>query len=237
MKLNCLIIDDEPMARKGIMEYAGDVEFLNVVAQCENALKASSWLESNQIDLLLLDIQMPKLTGIDLLKTLQIPPMAIFITAFPDFALEGYSLNIIDYLVKPVPFQRFVQAVNKARDFHLLKNKTEKEQPEKFFFIKSNGRYEKVHFNEVLFAESMQNYVVIHTTEKKLFAYLTLSGLESQLPKEQFLRVHKSFIISIEKIEAIDGNEITIGKSAIPISRNLREDVTQKILGNNLFKR
>ncbi len=237
MKLNCLIIDDEPVARKGMMEYASEIEFLHVVAQCENALKASTYLKEGTIDLLLLDIQMPKLSGIEFLKSISNPPMAIFTTAYSEYAIEGYSLNVIDYLVKPVPFQRFVQAVNKARDFYLMKHKTDKTISENYFFIKSNGRYEKVDFNEVLFVESMQNYIVIHTPDRKLITYLTLSGIEAQLPGDQFMKVHKSFIVSLSKIESVDGSEIMIGKNHIPISRNLREEVTQKIIGNNLFRR
>jgi DNA-binding LytR/AlgR family response regulator len=236
MKLNCLIIDDEPIARKGMAEYVNEIDFLHIVAQCENALKASTYLKEGTIDLLLLDIQMPKLSGIDFLKTIKEPPMAIFTTAYSEHALEGYSLNIIDYLVKPVPFQRFVQAVNKARDFYLMKHKTD-QAAEKYFFVKSNGRYEKVDFSEVLFIESMQNYVVIHTRERKLITYLTLTGIETRLPNEQFLKVHKSFIVAFSKIESVDGNEITIKDTVIPISRMLKDEVMQKILGNNLFKR
>lgn len=237
MKLNCLIVDDEPMARQGMMEYAREIEFLHVVAPCENALKASSYINEGTIDLLFLDIQMPKLSGIDFLKSISNPPMAILTTAFSEYALEGYSLSVIDYLVKPVPFQRFVQAVNKARDFYLMKHPTDHAVTASYFFVKSSRRYEKVNFNEVLFVESMQNYVVIHTPERKLITYLTLTGIESQFPPEQFLKVHKSFIVSIAKIESVDGSEITIGKNQIPMSRNLREDVMQKIIGSNLFKR
>jgi DNA-binding LytR/AlgR family response regulator len=236
MKLNCLIIDDEPVARKGLAEYAKDVEFLNVVAQCENAMKASTFLQEEKIDLLFLDIQMPKLSGVDFLKSLKNPPMTIFTTAFSDYAVEGYSLDVIDYLIKPISFERFLRAVNKAHDFYKLKN-TASQATENYFFVKSSGRIEKIDFNEILYVESLQNYVTIHTKDRKLITYLTLSGLESQLPADRFIKVHKSFLVASAKIDSIDGNELIIGKARVPISRTLKEEVLQKIVGKNLLKR
>jgi len=239
MKLNCLIIDDEPVARKGLEEYVIEVDFLHLAGKCENALKASAQLHSGNIDLLLLDIHMPKLSGIEFLKTLKNPPMVIFTTAYSEHALEGYALNIIDYLVKPIPFERFLKAVQKARDFYALKQKADvtSTPSQEYFFIKCDHKFEKVKYSEVLYMEAMQNYCLIHTVERKMITYLTFSGLESQLPTDRFLKVHKSFMISLDKIKAIEGNEILIGNARIPISRSLKDEVMQKIMGNNLFKR
>ncbi len=239
MKLNCLIIDDEPVARKGLEEYVNEVDFLHLAGKCENAVKASALLHEGNIDLLLLDIHMPKLSGIEFLKTLKNPPMVIFTTAYSEYALEGYSLDIIDYLVKPIPFERFLKAVQKAHDFYMLKQKAEATptSSQDYFFIKCDSKFEKVKYNEVLYVEAMQNYCIIHTVERKMITYITFSGLESQLPTDRFLKVHKSFMIALDKIKAVDSNEIVIGNSRIPVSRNLKDDVMQKIMGNNLFKR
>lgn len=239
MKLNCLIIDDEPVARKGLEEYVTEVEFLHLAGKCENAVKGSALLHDGKIDLLLLDIHMPKLSGIEFLKTLKNPPMVIFTTAYSEYALEGYSLDIIDYLVKPIPFERFLKAVQKAHDFYVLKQKAESSataSPE-YFFIKCDHKFEKVNYTDVLYVEAMQNYCIIHTAERKMITYITFSGLESQLPADRFLKVHKSFLVSLNKIKAVEGNEILMGNARIPISRNLKDEVMQKIMGDNLFKR
>ena len=239
MKLSCLIIDDEPVARKGMEEYILEIDFLHLVGQCENPVKATQYLNKQPIDLLFLDIQMPKVSGIDFLKTLRNPPLVIFTTAYPQYALEGYSLDVIDYLMKPISFDRFLKATQKAREVYQIKRLVaeQKEIHSDYFFVKCDSKYEKINFDDVKYVEALQNYVVIHTRDKKLITYITLTGLENQLPKEQFLKVHKSFLVSIGSIKAIDGNEILIGEVRIPISRNLKENVMNRILGNNLFKR
>lgn len=236
MKLNCLIIDDEPLARKGISEYVKEVEFLNSAGECGSAAEAAGLLAKHPVDLLLLDIQMPRLSGIDFLKTLSHPPMAIFTTAYSEYALEGYSLDVIDYLVKPIPFDRFLKAVQKAHDFHLMRQKETVSSPE-YFFVKSNGKFERVAFGDILYIESMQNYVIIHLSGQKLIVYMTLAGLEAQLPPKRFMKVHKSFIVSIEQVNAIENNEIVIKNSRIPISRSLKDEVMKRILGDNLLSR
>jgi DNA-binding LytR/AlgR family response regulator len=237
MKLNCLIVDDEPVARKGLAEYVTEVDFLSLAGQCENALKANALLNESPVDLIFLDIQMPKLTGIDFLKTLKNPPMIIFTTAYAEYAIEGYTLDVVDYLLKPISFERFLKSVQKAFEIHSLKHQTAQIKNPDYFFVKSDSKFEKVRYDEVMYVEALQNYVIIHTAAKKLITYLTMTGLESQLPKEQFLKVHKSFIVSVPQIKAIDGNELLIGEARIPISRNLKDDVVNQIIGNKLFKR
>jgi DNA-binding LytR/AlgR family response regulator len=239
MKLNCLIIDDEPIARKGLGEYVEEIEFLNCTATFENALKATAYLNEYKVDLMFLDIHMPKVTGIELLKTLKNPPLTILTTAYPDYALEGYSLDVIDYLVKPIPFNRFLKASQRALEFFQLKtNAAEYDaRPTDYCFVKCDRKFEKVFFRDVSHVEGLQNYAVIHVAGRKLITYMTLSSLENQLPKDQFLKVHKSFLVSVQHITAIDGDEIFLRDIRVPISRNLREQVMNQILGSRLFKR
>ena len=236
MSLRCLIIDDEPMARKGLEEYVHEVEFLTLVAQCENPVQATGYLDGG-VDLIFLDIHMPKLSGIEFIKTLKDPPMIIFTTAYSEHALEGYTLDIIDYLLKPISFDRFLKAANKARDFHALQRQGQKKNQPDYFFIKCDSKFEKVFYRDVLYLEALQNYVVLHTQERKLITYMTLSGLEALLPKEQFIKVHKSYVVSIPQIRALEGNEVNVSGIKIPISRNLKDEVVKRILGNNLFSR
>jgi DNA-binding LytR/AlgR family response regulator len=238
MPLNCLIVDDEPVARKGLEEYVKEVEFLNLVGECENALKATAMMSQHPVDLLFLDIQMPKLTGIDFLKTLKIPPLVIFTTAYSEYALEGYALDVVDYLMKPITFERFLKAAQKAFDLHTLKKASHNDKvAEDHFFVKCDSKFEKIYFNEVTFIEGLQNYAVIHTLTRKLITYITMSSLEHQLPADQFMKVHKSYIVSIPQVKAIEGNEILMGQARIPISRNLKDEVVNHIMGNKLFKR
>ncbi len=235
MKLKCLIVDDEPMARRGLEEYVEDIPFLEHVASCENALKATECLQQQPIDLMLLDINMPQVTGIELMKSLPRPPLVIFTTAHPDFALESYLLDVLDYLVKPVMFERFRRAVQKAYDYHLLKASA-RHSPD-FFFIKCEHVFEKVHFSEVLYIEAMQNYCILHTSVRKLITYITLSGLEEKLPKNAFLKVHKSFIVNVDKVTALDASDVFVGKVQIPVSRSLKDEVMKRVMGKNVFRR
>lgn len=239
MKLNCLIIDDEPIARKGLEEHVLEIEFLHCVASCENAMKASTYMNEQKIDLIYLDIHMPKVTGIDFLKTLKNPPLTILTTAYPNYALEGYTLDVIDYLVKPITFERFLKASRKALEFFQLKINAANHstKPVDYFFVRCDRKYEKVFFRDVSYVEGLQNYAVIHVPDRKLITYITLTSLENQLPKDQFLKVHKSFLISVPHITAIEGDEIIMANARVPISRSLRDQVMQQILGNSLFKR
>lgn len=238
MQLNCLIVDDEPVARKGLAEYVKEVEFLSLVGQSENAVKATGLMSQHSIDLLFLDIQMPKLTGIEFLKTMKNPPLVILTTAYSEYALEGYALDVVDYLMKPITFERFLKAAQKAYDLHQLKKSSAQEKVgEDHFFVKCDGKFEKVFFNEVTYIEGLQNYAVIHTLSKKLITYITMTSLEHQLPKDQFMKVHKSYMVSVPQVKAIEGNEILIGQARIPISRTLKDEVVNQILGNKLFKR
>lgn len=235
-KLNCLIVDDEPMARKGMQEYVRDTESLLSIGECGNAAEALEFLKQNPVDLILLDIHMPGITGIEFLRELKNPPMVIITTAYSEFALEGFELDVIDYLVKPIPFDRFAKAVHKALDFYKLRQEPySAEAP--YIFVKSAGKFERLYFDEILFVEAMQNYVVIHIEDKKFIVYMTMSGIEAKLPSARFMRVHKSFIVSFEKVKSIEDHDLLINQFRIPVSRSLKEQVVNRIMGDNFLKR
>ncbi len=239
MKVNCIIIDDEPLARKGLKEYVSEVDFLELKGEGENAEAATTLLSKGNIDLIFLDIQMPKLTGIEFLKDLKNAPMVIFTTAYSKYALESYELDVQDYLVKPISFERFLKACSKAKDFYALKqagNKTVLKNDE-YFFIRCADRYEKILYDELLYMEAMENYVIFHTISGKFISYLTLKAVESYLPADKFLKVHKSYIIAIPKIESIDGSDIIIKGKSIPISRTLKDEVMNKLVMGKFLKR
>jgi len=240
--ISCVIIDDEPLARKGMREYISDVDFLHLAGEYDNPLKATEMISRGEAQLLFLDIQMPKITGLEFMKTLQKPVPVIFTTAFPQYALDGFDLNALDYLVKPISFDRFLKAALKAKEYYEVRQKNDADKTPvaevgDYFFIKADNKLVKVLFNDILFIEALQNYVVVHTQEKKLITYLTFKSVEEYLPSSQFIKVHKSFIVSATKIDSIEGNDIRIGQHYIPISRNLKDEVMGKLLKGKFLKR
>lgn len=234
-KMHILVIEDEPLAREGLLMYIKDIDFFEVTGVCEDALEANRMLATGKIDLMFLDIQMPKLTGIEFLRSLRNPPMVIMTTAYPNFALEGYEMDVIDYLVKPYSFNRFLKAANKAREVYELKNRpAEASRPkEDYFFVKCDHRYEKIHYREVLYVEGMENYVVIHTSIQKYVTLLRMKTVEEMLPADDFLRLHKSYIVSITHIAAIDGNEVVIAGKRLPMSREKKAEILERLIKNN----
>ena len=236
-KLKCLVVDDEPLARKGMQEYVRDTDILEDVGECSNAMEANEFLQANPVDLIFLDIQMPGTTGLEFLGGLKSPPMAIITTAFTEFALESFELDVIDYLVKPIPYARFVKAVNKAKDFYRAKTIGPSAEIVPYIFVKSAGKFERLYLDDILFVEAMQNYIIIHVEGQKHIVYMTLSGMESKLPIDKFMRVHKSYIAALEKVKSIDDHDLLIGAFRIPVSRTLKEQVAGRIMGGNLLKR
>ncbi len=235
-KLSCIIVDDEPVARKILHEFVEKVPFMDLQGKFESAMKAEAFLKNNTADIIFLDIEMPKVSGLQLLQKMDIESIVILTTAFPQYALEGYELDIIDYLLKPFAFNRFLKAVQKAKDYYQMKNIATGTLQPSYIFIKSEKRIEKIELNDILYAESVGNYVSIHTENKRIMAYLTMKSLESQLPLNEFIKIHQSYLVNCSKIDAIEGNEIKIGNRSLPMSRNYREMV-MKIIHQRLLKR
>jgi DNA-binding LytR/AlgR family response regulator len=237
--LKCIIIDDEPIARKGLREYIQEVEFLQLVGEFDNPLKTSESLVQGGVDLVFLDIQMPRMTGLDFLKSWTNPVMVIFTTAYPQFAVEGFELNAVDYLVKPFSFERFWKAVLKAKTqaANLAQGQSGKQEAAEYFFIKADNKLVKINYDDILYVEAMQNYVTVHTTDKKYITYLTFKSVEDHLPPTRFLKIHKSYIVSIARIDSIEGNFVRIASHELPISRSSKEEVLEKILQNKYLKR
>ncbi|MEO7991873.1 MAG: LytTR family DNA-binding domain-containing protein [Chryseolinea sp.] len=235
-KLSCIIVDDEPIARKILQEFTEQVPFLDLIGKFENAMKAEEFLKSHQPDIIFLDIEMPKVSGLQMLKRITVESMVIVTTAFPQYALDGYELDIIDYLLKPFALHRFLKAVQKAKDFYEMKNQSGNTQSSSYIFIKSEKRIEKVELSEILYAEVLGNYMTIYTDRKTIIAYLTMKSLESQLSPIDFIKIHQSFLVNRSKIESVEGNDLKVGNKSLPISRNYRESVTS-LINKRLLKR
>jgi DNA-binding LytR/AlgR family response regulator len=233
--IKCIVVDDEPIARKGISDYVLKIPFLKLEGSFSDGLSAMEFLNKYPIDVLVLDINMPEFTGLQLLKSLIKKPVSIIVSAYPEFAVESFDLDVIDYLVKPVPFERFLKAMNKAKQYlELLQNNSASGE---YFFIKSDNKIEKVSVDDVLFIESLHNYVKIYTTVKKYMSLLTLKALEEYLPGNKFIKVHKSYVVNTDKINSIEGDELNINSHKIPMSRNLKDEVIHKLMGKKFLKR
>ncbi|MEO8862342.1 MAG: LytTR family DNA-binding domain-containing protein [Ginsengibacter sp.] len=223
--INCLVIDDEPIARKGLLEHIKEIEFLNALGECKSPIDATVFLQKNKVDLLYLDIQMPKMSGIDFLKNNPSLPPVIFTTAFSEYAIEGYELDVIDYLLKPISFNRFYKSALKAKEFIDLKLANKVSQNEDFFFVKCNQKIEKILVGDVLYAEGMANYIIIHCAQKKYIAYLTFKSLEEHLPAHLFIRIHRSYLVAIKAIKSFNHEEILLNNITLPIGKNYKDNV------------
>jgi DNA-binding LytR/AlgR family response regulator len=235
-KMRCIIVDDEPVARKILREFTAQVPFLELAGEFENVAKTKAFLHTDHADLMFLDIEMPRMSGLDYLKRSTVDPLVILTTAFPEYALEGYELDIIDYLLKPIAFSRFLKAVQKAKEYNELRQTQPVVANPTYLFVRSEKRIEKIELKDILYIESFGNYVNIHTEQKKILAYLTLKGLESQLPAQEFIKIHQSFLVSFSRISAIEGNQVFINNKPLPISRNYREGV-MRVVEQRMLKR
>ncbi len=229
--IRCLIVNDEPLARQGLEKYARQIDFLEVVGTDKNAMQANTMLHRETINLLLLDIEMPGLSGMDFLRTLPHSPLVIFTTAYAQYALEGYEFKVVDYLLKPISFERFLQAANKVWQWHAH---TPHSEPD-FIFVKTDKRLVKLRANDILWIEGWQNYVLIHTTQEKLMVLSTMKGLLELLPSTLMLRVHKSYAVAIAQVQAIEGNELVIGEHRVPMSVRMRAGVVETLTQNRLL--
>ena len=233
MKLKCIITDDEPIARKGLQNYVERIDFLELVGVCEDAIQLNNQLKSQPADLLFLDIEMPYMTGIELLNSLSNPPKVIITSAYAEYAIKGYDLEVSDYLLKPISFDRFLKAVNKVYD-QLISSQTPVVQD--YLFVKTSLKLEKIRFNDMRFIEGVENYVAIYTSDGKIITHTTLRTILQKLPPERFVQVHKSYLVNIDKIDSIEGNLLGIGKNKIPLSRTYKEAALEIILKNKLLK-
>lgn len=235
MKKNCLIVDDEPYAHEVLINYIHQVDFLNLVGACKSAMEAVNILREQKIDLLFLDIDMPLLNGIDFLKTLSNPPHVIITTAHRDYAIEGFELEVSDYLLKPIPFNRFIKAVNRVIfNKPTAMTSIEGENKKDHIFFKVEKRIVKVYLDEILYIESLKDYVKVKTRSDNFIVYQTMAALEEILPSDSFLRVQKSYIIATNKVRSIEGNMVEIGDKQITLSRSQKENLTNLILGKGI---
>jgi two-component system, LytTR family, response regulator len=232
MQPTCIIIDDEPPARNGLKEDLEALGVFKVAGMAGSAEQARELLETTAADLIFLDVEMPWTNGLEFLSALDVKPMVILVTAYPQYALHGYEHGVIDYLLKPVSPERLKLACEKALEWWALRNHAGGQTgPPGYLYIKSNGRFEKVGHDEILYLEAANNYVIVHTSQKKYLVYQTLKGMEKQLPPRGFLQTHKSFIVARPHIRQIEGDSVFVGEIRIPLSRRFKQQFLLEVLG------
>ncbi len=246
--LNVLIVDDEPLALDVLETYIGQMPELKLVRRCTNALEANEALKSQEIDLMFIDIQMPQLTGIDFVRTLSDPPMVVFTTAYPNYAIQGFDLNALDYLLKPISLERFMKAVNRAVEHHEATHRegsgsgsnstASADDGADFFFVKADKKLVKVNFDDIIYIEGLKDYVIIKLLNTRVITLQTMKSLEDRLPHNKFRRIHRSFIVAMDKIMAIDGSLVEVMEKdkpkSLPIGKNYRDDLLELIEKNRL---
>lgn len=235
MKLKCLIVDDEPLAREVLVQYIDDCPSLELMQVCSDAIEAGEYLRTRQTDLIFLDINMPRLSGISFVKTLTQPVLIIFTTAYPEFAAEGFESNAVDYLIKPFSFERFMKAVNKAVEWEEFRKNKEHAvkghsapNPE-FILLRADKKIYKTDFDDILYFECTGDYVKVHSREKMLIIHETFKNLITQLPDDQFIRVHKSYIVSLAAIRLLEGNQVDVAGHRIPIGLVYKDGLLAKL--------
>ncbi len=244
MMIRCLAVDDEPLALDIIESYISKLPYLHLVKTCSSATEAMQVLQEEKVDLMFLDIEMPELTGIQLLNILKNHPLIIFTTAYPDYALEGFNQDAVDYLLKPIPFDRFLKAVNKAQERLQRTNKNAPEAPapqtnnvpheHDFMFVKADYKTIRVDFKDVLWIEGLKDYIIIQTVDQKIITLLSMNKMMEKLPDTKFLRVHRSFIVALQKIDSIEKSRIRVGKKEIPIGEVYKDQFVKWVEENNI---
>jgi len=228
MNFPSIIVDDEPLARDVLVKYISDCPMLELVSTCKSAFEALDVLKEHTVRIIFLDINMPKLSGLSMVRSMQNTPQIIFTTAYPEYAVEGFEVDAVDYLVKPFSFDRFMKAVNKAivrEEYISGKTGNGVEEEKKYFHVKADGKLYQVEHNDILYFEALGDYVQVITSAKKLVTHDTLKNVEDNLPSKRFLRVHRSFIISLEKIEFVEGNRVKIGEDFIPVGQSYKTNL------------
>lgn len=240
--MNCIIVDDEPLARQGMEMLIGNIPSLQLLGSFSNPLAAADFLRKENVDLMFLDINMPELSGLDFLKALRDAPLVIFTTAYPQYALESYELDAIDYLVKPIRVERFLKAVNKAENhLRLLQQEAKNSHVEKieedFVFIKADRKFFKVYFKDILYIEGLKDYVVIYTIDNKIITSMNVKTISQQLPASTFARVSKSYIVNIRHINSFDNELVYINGNEIPIGQSFKDDFIKQYIDGKIVKR
>ena len=240
--MNCIVVDDEPLARKGMEMNIATVSSLNLLGSFSSALAAGDFLRKADVDLMFLDINMPELTGLDFLKSLRNAPLVIFTTAYPQYALESYELDAMDYLVKPIRIERFLKAVNKAENhLQLLRKETLKTEIEKFdddfIFIKADRKFFKLYFRNILYIEGLKDYVIIYSTDNKIITSMNVKTIAAQLPVKFFARVSKSFIVNVSHITSFDSELIYINNIEIPLGQMFKDEFLKQYIDGKIVRR
>ena len=234
-KYNVIIVDDEYLARKLLQDYVSKVESLQLVATCSNAFEAMEALANNTVDIMLLDIQMPDLTGMELVKSLEKKPAVIFTTAYSEYAVDAFNLAVVDYLLKPFDFPRFFQAVRKAignvqpKAEETTKQAADISKSNDFITVKADYKLYKINYDDLLFIEGQHEYVTFHTTQRRITALFALKDLEEMLPKDRFVRVHKSYIVSFKHIQDLDKSDVTVAGNKVPVGASYRDDLLARL--------
>ncbi len=226
MKLNCIIVDDEPLSQDVIVDFVNASPELNLVAVCSNALEAGEHIKKGETDVLFLDINMPKLSGISFVKSLKAPPAVVFITAYPEYAVDGFEVDAVDYLLKPVSFERFRTAVNRLLERF---SETDNSKNSKHLMVRANKKIYRINFDELLYLEARGDYVRFVTTDKSLMVHGTLKEFITQLPNHLFGRIHKSYVISLSKVDYTEGNQVKIGEYKLPVSLSYKDELVKKL--------
>lgn len=237
--LKCLVVDDEAIAARGIIDYIGKLDFLEVAGSCSSALEAAEFLKKEETDLMFLDINMPHLSGLELLESLDKAPMTILTTAYSEYALEGFRLNVVDYLLKPIAFQRFFQAAAKAREIFTslvsLRNNEDNTSPD--MYIRQGDAFVKIVAKDILYVEGMQNYLKLHFRDKVLIIHQTMMSLEELLPKDLFFRTHRSFLVNTFHIDSISGGRLWVNGKELPVSSQRKEKLLDTVVYKNLISK
>lgn len=238
MTYTCIIVDDEPLAQDVLESHIEKLPNLQLIKKCSNAFEAQQVLSDEHVDMIFLDIQMPGLTGLEFLKTLKDPPAVIFTTAYSEHAVEGFELDATDYLVKPVPFERFFKAVNKAIHYINLEGNEASAEAEEddYIFVKADKKIVKIMLDDILYIEGLKDYVMIYTDEQRIITLQTMKNLEERLPAARFRRVHRSFIISVNKLKSVSGNFVEIKDKQIPLGKHYKDDFMKLIEKHNLIR-
>lgn len=236
--LKALIVDDEPLAREILEGYIEKIPEINLISSCDNAIAANEILQSNEIDLVFLDIQMPQMTGIQLMRTLQNPPKVVFTTAYAEYAVDGFELDAVDYLLKPISFERFMKAINKVKSLSGGQSSSPEADEGDYFFVKADKKLVKINYDDILYIEGLKDYVIIKKEVGRVIALQTMKSLESKLPSNRFKRIHRSYIVNTKRINALVGNSIELTEADkvkhIPIGKNYKEDLLAIVANKKL---